>query len=218
MTEFFETFNNGARHLREEQEFQKVNVAQAKRGGSGPQPLDLESGRIVLVHPGHTAPGLAVDVRRASATDHPAVARLRVRAQLDAEGLSPDHEWLDRLRDVEHDDQESQVWVAIQREAVVASLVWCPPGHSPRRLPADTVDVWMVTVDPETSGQAVLRALLDNAIARARAGGARTMVVSWLPGAVPGARLRHALGLVRDASLDWEPAPDIVQQAYRLDL
>lgn len=52
MSEFFELFNPGLRHQREQQDLEKVLVVDQLKGGTGPRPLDLDSGSVVLRLPG----------------------------------------------------------------------------------------------------------------------------------------------------------------------
>ncbi len=60
MTDFFEIFQPGFRHQREQQDLDKILVVEGKLGGTGPRPLDLESGAVTIVmprrapHPGET--------------------------------------------------------------------------------------------------------------------------------------------------------------------
>lgn len=51
MSDFFQLFNPGLRHLREQQDLEKILVVDDAQGGSGPRPLDLESGSVVLRMP-----------------------------------------------------------------------------------------------------------------------------------------------------------------------
>lgn len=48
MSNFFEIFNPGLRYKREQDDLDKILVVEADKGGSGPQPLDLDSGSVVL--------------------------------------------------------------------------------------------------------------------------------------------------------------------------
>ena len=48
MSDFFEIFNPGLRYKREQDDLDKILVVEADKGGSGPQPLDLDSGSVVL--------------------------------------------------------------------------------------------------------------------------------------------------------------------------
>jgi hypothetical protein len=56
MSDFFEIFNPGLRHSREQLDTEKMLVVEAEKGGSGPQPLDLDSGTVVLRMPGRAYP------------------------------------------------------------------------------------------------------------------------------------------------------------------
>ncbi|WP_203569205.1 hypothetical protein [Aestuariimicrobium ganziense] len=48
MTGFFEIFNPGQRHAREQMDFDKIAVVPTKRGGRGPLQIDLENGTVTL--------------------------------------------------------------------------------------------------------------------------------------------------------------------------
>lgn len=56
MTNFFEIFNPGARHQREQKDLEKILIVEADKGGSGPQPLDLDSGSVTLRIPPRPLP------------------------------------------------------------------------------------------------------------------------------------------------------------------
>jgi hypothetical protein len=51
MSDFFEIFNPGQRYTREQLDTEKLLVVQDAQGGSGPDPLDLDSGSVVLRMP-----------------------------------------------------------------------------------------------------------------------------------------------------------------------
>ena len=48
MSDFFEIFNPGLRYKREQDDLEKILLVDADKGGSGPEPLDLDSGSVVL--------------------------------------------------------------------------------------------------------------------------------------------------------------------------
>lgn len=54
MSDFFELFNPGLRHQREQRDLEKILVVDDKKGGTGPRPLDLDSGSVVLQVPGRS--------------------------------------------------------------------------------------------------------------------------------------------------------------------
>ncbi|CAL8976911.1 hypothetical protein PROP_02058 [Propionicimonas sp. T2.31MG-18] len=56
MSDFFELFNPGLRHTREQKDLEKMLVVEADKGGTGPQPLDLDSGQVVLRMPSRAYP------------------------------------------------------------------------------------------------------------------------------------------------------------------
>lgn len=51
MTGFFELFNPGARHWREQVDTEKMLFVDAQQGGQGRPPDDIDSGRIVIYLP-----------------------------------------------------------------------------------------------------------------------------------------------------------------------
>ncbi|HSK33218.1 MAG TPA: DUF6191 domain-containing protein [Propionicimonas sp.] len=51
MSDFFEIFNPGQRYTRQQLETEKLLVVQDAQGGNGPDPLDLDSGSVVLRMP-----------------------------------------------------------------------------------------------------------------------------------------------------------------------
>lgn len=56
MSDFFELFNPGLRHTREQLDLEKMLVVDADKGGTGPRPLDLDSGSVVLRLPARAYP------------------------------------------------------------------------------------------------------------------------------------------------------------------
>ncbi|MEL4356584.1 MULTISPECIES: GNAT family N-acetyltransferase [unclassified Luteococcus] len=219
MTEFFETFNNGARYLREEKEFQKVNVVQAKRAGRGPQPLDLESGRIVLVRPGERVASRGLTVQRASADEYQATGRVAVHAYLDGGELRHDDPYLDVLRDVASRDRQAEVWVVLDQDRVVGTLTWCPEGSPLRELAGPGEGEFrMLAVDPAAQGSGAGRLLVEAAVSRARADGLAAIVISSSPWMTTAHALYRSLGFVRAPELDWSPRPDVQLLAFRLEL
>lgn len=56
MTGFFEIFEPGLRHMREQKDLEKILIVEADKGGTGPQPLDLDSGSVTLRVPPQAVP------------------------------------------------------------------------------------------------------------------------------------------------------------------
>jgi len=51
VSDFFEIFQPGLKYWNEQRDLDKVLVVQDDAGGTGPAPLDLDSGRVTLVMP-----------------------------------------------------------------------------------------------------------------------------------------------------------------------
>ncbi len=56
MSDFFQLFNPGARHSQQQRDLEKMLVVDYRKGGWGPKPLDLESGKVTLVMPNRPLP------------------------------------------------------------------------------------------------------------------------------------------------------------------
>jgi hypothetical protein len=74
MSDFFEIFNPGQRYTRQQLETEKLLVVQDAQGGSGPDPLDLDSGSVVLRMPGAPAHKGSVPSRAGEASPEPGPA------------------------------------------------------------------------------------------------------------------------------------------------
>lgn len=69
MTGFIEIFEPSTRHLREQRDLEKILIIEQDKGGSGPKPLDIDSGSVEIVmpvRPGRTKSALSEDGRAGS--------------------------------------------------------------------------------------------------------------------------------------------------------
>lgn len=71
MTAFFELFNPGARHWRQQRDIENQLFIDTKKAGSGLPPVDLDSGRITLQGPPESTEAPRPTTDSASATDAP---------------------------------------------------------------------------------------------------------------------------------------------------
>ncbi|WP_286900034.1 GNAT family N-acetyltransferase [Thermocrispum sp.] len=76
----------------------------------------------------------------------------------------------------------------------------------------------MLATDRAARGRGVGTALLEAAIARARAANARRIVLSTLPTMTAAHRMYARRGFVRAPHRDWEPAPDYPLLVFELEL
>lgn len=56
MSDFMSIFHGGMEHVRRQRDLEKILVVDADQGGSGPKPLDLDSGVVELVMPRREPP------------------------------------------------------------------------------------------------------------------------------------------------------------------
>ncbi|MFT4217919.1 MAG: DUF6191 domain-containing protein [Micropruina sp.] len=61
MSDFFQLFNPGARHTQQQRDLEKMLVVDYRKGGWGPKPLDLESGKVTLYMPNRSLSGESED-------------------------------------------------------------------------------------------------------------------------------------------------------------
>jgi hypothetical protein len=56
VSDFFELFQPGLKHQREQRDLDKILVVEADAGGTGPRPMNLDSGKVVLRVPNRLEP------------------------------------------------------------------------------------------------------------------------------------------------------------------
>jgi len=56
VSDFFQIFQPGLRHLQEQRDLEKILVVEEDAGGTGPKPMDLDSGKVVLRVPNRLVP------------------------------------------------------------------------------------------------------------------------------------------------------------------
>lgn len=220
MTEFFEAFNPAARHLREQKDLQKVLVVEQKRGGSGPRPLDLDSGRITLVKPGESVPHDGPVLRLASGQrELERAARVAVRAYLDVGELHHTDPYLDSLRDTATRSEQAQLWVAVDDGAVVGTVTWCPPGSPLREIGTDDEGEFrMLAVDPGVQGRGVGRLLVELVLRLAREAGLSAVVLSSADWMTAAHALYRSMGFERIPERDRQPNEHTQLLAHRISL
>lgn len=156
-------------------------------------------------------------VRRALASEIAPVGELTERAYRADGYLDEDEGYAATLRDTAYRASRAELWVAVERDAVLGTVTYCPPGSPLRELamaPHQT-EFRMLAVDPKARGRGVGRALVEACLARARATGHREIVLSSLADMRTAHRLYASLGFERAVDLDWSPHPRIVLHGYR---
>ena len=137
--------------------------------------------------------------------------------------LGPDDPYVARLADAAARDREAEVYVALEAgpggEELLGCVTSCPPGSPWRELSRDDEGEFrMLAVRPDARGRGVGRLLVERCEERARAHGARAVVLSSLREMAPAHRLYERLGYRRLPARDWEPVPGVSLIAYRKEL
>ncbi|MFN8023037.1 MAG: GNAT family N-acetyltransferase [Acidimicrobiales bacterium] len=167
-----------------------------------------------------------VRVRPMEPADREVLGDLLV-AAYEPSGMPPDHEYWQRLRDVEGRAAGSEIWVAELDEPIgpgrhvelAGTLTWCPVGSPWRELagPGDA-EFRMLAVAPHLQGRGVGQALVAAVIDRARADGYRSVVLASADWMTVAHGLYERAGFARTPDRDWSPAPGVQLLAFRLDL
>jgi ribosomal protein S18 acetylase RimI-like enzyme len=131
-----------------------------------------------------------------------------------------DQEYADWLADGATRARDGVLMVAVQSEALLGTVTWCPPGSPFRELSIsdDQGEIRTLSVAPEARGRGVGSALVDWCIEEARTTGLAEILLSTLPEMTTAHRLYESRGFVRRPELDWSPFPDIVLWAFSLAL
>jgi ribosomal protein S18 acetylase RimI-like enzyme len=160
----------------------------------------------------------AVQVRRARPTELDVAGAVTAAAYAPFT-VGPDDAYLEKLRDAAARDREAELWVAVVGDRVVGCVTACPPGSPWRELAGpEEGEFRMLAVDPTARGLGIGAALVKRCEERARAHGARGMVLSSLHEMADAHRLYGRLGYRRDESRDWEPVPGVALVAFVKDL
>jgi ribosomal protein S18 acetylase RimI-like enzyme len=164
-------------------------------------------------------PERPVLVRTALAGELDAVGRLTVRAY--APFISPTSPYRRRLADAADRAANASLLVAVDAASPeplgTATLVVGDGPYAELAGPGEA-ELRMLAVDPAARrrgvGAALVRAVLD----RARAGGARRVLLSTMPAMEEAQRLYRRFGFARAPDLDHRPAPGVRLLAFTLDL
>lgn len=204
MTEFFEAFNPAAANMRKQRDLEKVLVVQARTGGRGPQPIDLDSGRMLLVKPGEQAPTDGPLVRPATSRDLPRVGRVAVRAWLDAAGLHHTDPRLDELRDAAGRAASGATVLALLDEGTLAgTITWASRDG--------LGEASVLAVDPGHQNRGFGTGLVQAAVQLSRDAGDRAITATTLDWMTPAHVVLRRLGFVRVQA-------DPSTPTFRLDL
>ncbi len=162
----------------------------------------------------------AVLVRPAGAHDLAAVADLMVRTYVDEGFVRDDSPYVAELADAHGRSADAELLVAslpAATERVVGTVTFCRPGTPWAEIsrPGEA-EFRMLAVESGSRRGGVGTTLVLACVGRARAVGARRLVISTTPLMRPAHRLYEGLGFQRTPDRDWSPRPGVDLWTYAL--
>lgn len=135
-----------------------------------------------------------------------------------AHGTDVDYE--SHLRAAAERAEGGELLVAVDADALLGTVTWCPPGSSMRELAThpDQGEFRMLAVSPAARRRGVGRALVEACLDRSRRLGMREVLLCSLPEMTTAHGLYRSLGFERAEDLDWSPHPALLLWGFRLDL
>ncbi len=136
------------------------------------------------------------------------VGELTVRAYVEATNLSPESEYVEKLRRADERAAASPMLVAVRGHELVGAVSLCPTGSrwSEIARPGE-LELRMLVVEPDHRGTGIADALLAGCIDHAHAHGENALVISVIGDNAAAHRLYAKHGFVRHPERDWDPTP-----------
>jgi ribosomal protein S18 acetylase RimI-like enzyme len=163
------------------------------------------------------------DIRDARDDELDAVARVMLAAY--EEYIPPDatgevREYREDIADVRGRQGRATLVVAAGREGVLGAVTYYPDGSREGHAgwPREWAAIRLLAVHPAARGRGIGRALTEECIRRARAGGSRAVGLHTTEFMAVARAMYERMGFVRAPDFDFRPAPRLHVMAYRLDL
>jgi GNAT superfamily N-acetyltransferase len=161
-----------------------------------------------------------MEIRLAWPEEYAAIGDLTVDAYAADALLDGTDDYVHHLRDAASRAAHAELWVAVDDDAVLGTVTYCPPGSRYCELASETDqgEFRMLAVAPAGRRRGIGRALVEQCIARSRALGHRELLLCSSTPMLSAHRLYGSLGFDRAPELDWSPLPSIKLLAFRLTL
>ncbi len=160
-----------------------------------------------------------IEIRRATASEFPAVADLCVAAY--APFVASDNHYVAVLRDVAPRASEAELLVAAEPDGgrVLGTVTFVPDGGPLGEIAGPgEAEFRMLAVDPAAHGRGVGTALLQRVLDDSRGRAAAGVVCSSLPEMRAAHRIYRRLGFRREPDRDWSPVPGVDLLAFAIAL
>ena len=158
-------------------------------------------------------------VRDATVGDYLAIADLTVDAYEAVGQLDSGEDYRATLANVAGRAAEGDLLVAAEGYDVLGAVLLVRPGSSYSELAGpDEAEFRMLAVSPRAQRRGIGELLVRECLERARAWGARRIVISARDFVEAPLRLYDRMGFVRTPERDWSPVPGVSLVALRFDL
>jgi GNAT superfamily N-acetyltransferase len=171
----------------------------------------------------------AISVRVATEGDYEQARTVLEHAYSEYESAFPVENWRPYLKDIldlEGRAEASELLVAEREGKIVACVSYFPPGAK-ASYPTDAFsEPWpqdwsafrLLAVHPSARGTGVGRLLTDACIERARAQGAPTIGLHTTAPMSIARAMYERMGFERSPRFDFRPGPEVLVEAYELEL
>jgi predicted N-acetyltransferase YhbS len=163
-------------------------------------------------------------IRSAREADRPAIEAVTLAAYEQYAAILPPRLWREYRRNIVATLADATPDITIVAEAqgaLVGSVLLHPAGADAANPGRGTSsrrahpEVRLLAVAPSARGQGVGRRLMDECIRRARASGTAALILHTADMMSVAMQLYERMGFVRDATLDYEVAADVLVKGYR---
>jgi ribosomal protein S18 acetylase RimI-like enzyme len=124
------------------------------------------------------------------------------------------------IMDVRSRVDDSELIVAEDRGRIVGCVTFYPRASQSddSTWPSEWAGIRLLAVHPDARGQGIGRALMDECSRRCRQRSVPTLVLHTTEAMTVARGMYERMGFIRTPEFDFNPAPNVVVMAYRLDL
>lgn len=174
--------------------------------------------RSAPAQPPYSGPA-GVELRIARPNEFVFIGNLTAAIYVAAGYLSPDSDYMARLRDAASRACDAELVVALYKGEPSGTVTYCRHGSSWAQLTVPgEAEFRMLAVVPSARGLGLGEALVRHCVARAREDGCTTLRLSTEPVMHAAHRIYRRLGFTRTPERDWAPRPSVRLLTYALAL
>jgi ribosomal protein S18 acetylase RimI-like enzyme len=177
-----------------------------------------EETRSEPAQPPYSSP-IGVEIRIARADELVSIGNLTAAIYVAGGYISPDSDYVVRLRDAASRSREAELVVALYEGEPTGTVTYCRHGSPWAQLTVQgEAEFRMLAVVPSARGLGLGEALVRHCITRAREDGCTMLRLSTEPVMHAAHRIYRRLGFARTPERDWRPQPGVTLMTYALAL